>query len=439
MSISRRTKFGAAIAVCALAALGYSGFGGSASADDASLSPDMPVDVQASNPIGNYEDYNLYSWLMFIALNWPVGGNGQADGSITIGQNGDNATVWGTWMEDYQILVADGEVPPAWGTRRALPAVCQNLNAQTTPSHIVRHTSKAGAVVSQSNQAQSGPLIDQNGTYVRYEILFNEVMYDYIMQNKLYTLAGISAISEIDFPEGALATGAQGATELKVSWKVLGKGDDPNRFHVANSYVYDAAADTCAIETLGLVGFHIATKTQSAPQWIWSTFEHLDNAPDEAPDERPYDTSKHYSFFSDACLENPSSCAINQLPALPWDPSVPGQTPVQVVRKIPIDATTATINSTFQSALKAVNPQSVWANYQLVGTQYPQKPGDPTDPQGLPFPHYLANTTMETFIQGEVPTTSSSCIGCHNRATTASKTGKPTDFTYLLSRVTAQN
>lgn len=28
---------------------------------------------------------------------------------------------------------------------------------------------------------------------------------------------------------------------------------------------------------MGLVGFHIVQKTPSAPQWIWSTFEQVDN------------------------------------------------------------------------------------------------------------------------------------------------------------------
>ena len=28
---------------------------------------------------------------------------------------------------------------------------------------------------------------------------------------------------------------------------------------------------------MGLVGLHIAHKTQHAPQWIWSTFEQVDN------------------------------------------------------------------------------------------------------------------------------------------------------------------
>ncbi|WP_283427695.1 hypothetical protein [Shimia sagamensis] len=406
-----------------------------AQTNDVSLAPDMPADVIAGNPIGNYEDYNIYSWLSFVALNWPVGENGQPDVNSIIGQNGDNSTVWETWMEDYQILVEDGEVPPTWQAPRAVPPVCGNTKAQSGPSRTIRHvSSKTGAVVSLTNQADAGPLIDQNGNYVRYEILFNEIMYNYIVQNKLYTLAGLSDISEINFPAGASPFGNEGATEVKASWKILGKGDDPSRFHVATSYVYDQAENTCASEMLGLVGFHIATKTNSAPQWIWSTFEHIDNAPDKGN----LNTNKHYSFYSSGCLDNGSTCKANQLPEMPWNPTQSGQTPVQVVREAQINGTTTRINAHFQGALKAVNPHSVWGNYILVGTQYPQKPSDPTDPQGRPFPPYLANTTMETFLQGEVPTSSSSCIGCHSGAT-ASNSGKPTDFTFILSRVTAKD
>jgi hypothetical protein len=42
----------------------------------------------------------------------------------------------------------------------------------------------------------TGPLIDQNGHYVRYQILVNEPMYDYIVQNGLYSKAGQQAFTQ---------------------------------------------------------------------------------------------------------------------------------------------------------------------------------------------------------------------------------------------------
>ena len=34
-----------------------------------------------------------------------------------------------------------------------------------------------------------------------------------------------------------------------------------------------------------------------------------------------------------------------------------------------------------------------------------------------PAPTYLANSTLETYSQGEIPQASSSCMGCHGNAT----------------------
>ena len=56
----------------------------------------------------------------------------------------------------------------------------------------------------------------------------------------------------------------------------------------------------------------------------------------------------------------------------------------------------------------------------------------PTDPTGNPAPAFLANTTLETYIQGRVPQVSSNCTGCHNNATMTN--GLASDFTYLLQR-----
>lgn len=83
-------------------------------------------------------------------------------------------------------------------------------------------------------------------------------------------------------------------------------------------------------------------------------------------------------------------------------------------------------------ALTAAVPDSVWVNYELVSTQWPTNAGSKTDPTGVPAPSFLANTTLETYIQGQVRQTSSSCMACHNNA--SDTTGTPSDFTYLLQR-----
>ena len=76
-----------------------------------------------------------------------------------------------------------------------------------------------------------------------------------------------------------------------------------------------------------------------------------------------------------------------------------------------------------------MNQKSVWANYQLISTMWPT---DPTQPIGAPAPTFLANTTLETYIQGTVPNVSSSCIHCHSNATMTVPVAS--DFTYILQR-----
>ena len=436
MQISKAGYIAGAAIMVAAAAAGFGLFTESPSAPESTLdgavalSSRVPADVTAENPVGDHSYYDTFSWKSFVSLNWPVRADGRADAQ-TIGANGDNATVWGVWMEDYRILVADGETPPAWGTPPVPPPACQAIGAAET-ARVLYHATKAEGVVSSSVQAQAGPLIDLNASYVRYEIVVNRLMYDYIVANRLYTQAGLKAFGTIDFPARSRAMGAEGATMVKAAWKPLGDGDDPARFHTIDAYV--VSGDQCARMRLGLVGMHISTKTESAPQWIWSTFEHVDNAPDAGADK-----SGHYNFYDPDCLQSGSgeSCTPNALPDTPWDPTRPGQVPVQVVRVTPVDAETAALNAKFQAELKKANPDTVWANYMLIGTQYPQKPTDTTDPTGRPFPPYLANTAIETFMQGDTPMVSSSCIGCHNRAT-ATPAAKPSDFTYILSRVMAK-
>ena len=109
----------------------------------------------------------------------------------------------------------------------------------------------------------------------------------------------------------------------------------------------------------------------------------------------------------------------------------------QITRVTPIDAPTTALNKSWQAALASVNANSPWQYYDLVGTQWPTltstdcNKASATNPAGNPAPQFLANTTLESYTQGNTPSTSSSCIECHKNA--AATTGKFSDFTYMLS------
>ena len=61
-----------------------------------------------------------------------------------------------------------------------------------------------------------------------------------------------------------------------------------------------------------------------------------------------------------------------------------------------------------------------------------------------PAPSFLANSTLETYSQGDIPQASSSCIGCHGNAVSFqpgasdSKAGdvhfNQSDFTFMLEK-----
>ena len=418
--------------------------GSGSSGPSIQMSPTIPADATfgSGSSIGDIqEDFDIFSWNSFISLNWPPGPGGEGDPNKKPGEgpDGDNPTVWEGYQDSSAIFLPGGKTPE-WGKGPAVPEVCRAL--YQPGKKLLWQVGKTPDVLEETTQPfDTGPLVDQNGVYARFQILVNRNMFDYILGNSLYSKAGQQAFGgTVKFPCGG---GQQlGAIMVKSSWKVLGKGDDPSRFHVSKALVYTPAStdppieESCSEQTVGLVGLHIAHKANSAPQWVWSTFEQVDNVPTEAAVKQG-SLAAHYNFFDPACKD----CQVNEPPPRPWIPNQPGQ-PVQVVRMdvLPDFATASAKkhNAVAQGLYKQINPASVWQYYELVSTQWPTDPGpgncdaSATDPFGNPAPQFLANTTLETYVQGSTPNVSSSCIECHGNA--AMTTGKASDFTYLLER-----
>jgi hypothetical protein len=413
------------------------------------LSPVIPGDANFSDLPANptiqqiQHDFDVFSWQSFVALNWPLD-QSQMIGS---GPDGDNPTVWGTYIESYEVFLPDGQTP-SWDSR-SVPPICQPDGANAAKLPVFRMTTKVSdQVLNFSQQAfGTGPLIDQRGEYVRYSINLNQDAFNYILNNNLYSKEGQANFASVNFPIASTPSPSPGASPapatvgsmvLKTAWRILdaSKGDVLSRYHKIDAYVYSPPSGdpptkpSCERKTLGLVGFHVAHKTASAPQWVWSTFEQVDNV--QVGQNAPAGLKP--SFFNPDCKD----CKVNKPPPKPWNPNVT-TTPSQVVRVIPIDDATKQLNSQWQGFLAAVNKNSVWQFYELVSTQWPTNPSpspapSPYDPNptGAPAPQFLANTTIETYIQGKVPNTSSSCIMCHNNATTTN--GKFSDLSYLLER-----
>jgi hypothetical protein len=71
---------------------------------------------------------------------------------------------------------------------------------------------------------------------------------------------------------------------------------------------------TCKLAQVGLVDFHIAAKTFWAPQWIWPTFEQIDNVPGNTAKGEP--PPPDFSFFDPSCTSPPLKQCLEQRPGI---------------------------------------------------------------------------------------------------------------------------
>ncbi len=387
------------------------------------LTPDLPRDLAPSRSDASPEDLrrtaDTFAWESFLALNWPALPDGSPDETQAPGQTGDNSTVWESWPEAAQVFLPAGRTPPPWGAFAPvpLPSVFASV---PSGARVLIHGDKtfdAGASL-----VPQGPLIDQNGRHIRTEIRFNRPVFETLLARELYRRAGQSGADPVSFP-GANPADA-GSIRVQAAWKVLSPAEvAAGRFHSVEARLYTPASGDQAgpgsLETavVGLVGLHIARKTPSAPDWIWFTFEHVDNCPTAG---EPVDRAA-YNFYDKTKPGLPA----NLPPPPPWNPALvePAARRPQIVRQTPIPISTRILNATYQAALRAINPASVWQYYELVGTEHRPRSGAP-----LPAPARFANTTLETYLaaRSDAP----SCLECHAKAETAAQA--PADFSFLL-------
>jgi hypothetical protein len=304
-------------------------------------------------------------------------------------------------------------------------------------------------IIKDANTAQEflqagsfAPLIDQNNSFVRYEMRMNEDEFNAINDAKLWDSR--NQTGDIDMqPVGSNEKKTFGPMEVKGAWRVLTDTDDRTRYHsraveIAWPNPKQKGKYLCKQYTMGLVGLHIAHKSSNAPQWIWSTFEQVDNY-----------SGPHPSFTDPNCAA--SQCPPNVPPDDPpggWsgNPTIKQQPATQVAVEpgtaAMVQPDAAILNAEVRQKLAELG--SVWQYYQLVSTQWPSVPfinGKPAPVlkkgtlinQGAgQFPHLLANSTMETYLMGPDPDfNTSSCMHCHSLAKNANSSGKA-DFSYLL-------
>lgn len=309
-------------------------------------------DIDPTTPVDHTSRATAYAellWQNFLALNFPAevidDGTNPPHPAPVPSDVDDLFTgsalpaVWSVWSDAHQLIPPNGSEPEPFGTERIAPPVCSEAGTLPVPTYEL--------IADEYVQAdQMGPVVDKQGQYVRFAITFNENMHDYVVDNRLYNLEGQAAFSdagnEVDWPRGVYAPSNPGSLPgsifVKATFKILTAADNPDKFYKVNGFVYNAQGgafgdqptvqEYCqANVTMGLVSFHITRRTNSAPQWLWATFEHIDNAPTYQQVINGSGTGLWTFFDGSSCppVNGAPSCAFNVQPPQPWNPEAPGR------------------------------------------------------------------------------------------------------------------
>jgi hypothetical protein len=412
-----------------------------AAAGSADLAPIVSPDRMNDAPTNSREALANFAWRAFIALNWPslsdASERGEPDRSEALADSGRR--VWETFKSDYELFQVDkdgGRAAPApWasygGRNPCGPGVDNRRKAIASFAPFADFNQPSFAVGEPAN-----PLVTQNGAYTRYEIHFNEPEFT------AFAASGWSR--GLNLPDaGHPARFPVGSIAVKAAWRPLTGADPPSartRAYVERAEIVDVAKTlaaghvVCSANDVALVGLHIAIKTADRPQWIWSTFEQVDNVPPagegEAREPDARDAGVPYSYFDPSKPKRlwPPFGAAGTLPVDWTNPPKLDATPMQVVRRHPIDRSIMAVNRAYWNASGVKG--TVWARYMLVAVQWPtsREPPAPSNDGGY-FPggppgagardesykstaapeENLINTAMETYLQDRP----SSCMACH--------------------------
>lgn len=399
----------------------------------------------------------------FMALNWPVALD--ANGTAEIGQpdmtaprTGDWTPVWSTWKSTNQIFRGSSAPVPWDESGGDVPAACAELDLDAERGKIAWGKDvpmgTGPRLLDEYVNPEGHPLLDADGVPVRFDVIFNRQAHEYVTDNMLWDARALEQYlaqhDRLDMPVGTWATDAdspsrRGAIVLKTAWKVLSDRDKPASFHKEWAYIWPVIENgkrthDCQLKPVGLIGMHIAYKTEQMPDWGWATFEHTDIAPTwaevGATSAGIFASGKDTPDWMFYRNNQPGAAGVNK-PAK----TALANTPSRIVKSYPpgyyfgpvgpdglssepcgpANQDFHCINDSMQQFFKG----SVFANYILIGTQW-RDYGSGND--GELIPEILGNATMESYTQA-----TSSCIGCHSYAAPKDPGGQKRIYDFIFS------
>lgn len=429
----------------------------------------------------NQSGMNCFAWQLFIAMNWPVSEDwpgtpasaGEPDRTAGLDQWGVPAKsgtpsmrprLWMSYKNASDVFRKGARKPSPWGVSASPPASCKGsgreprLPVLEAVSKLAPHDSNK-MLPDNVREAAGGWLTDQKGNLVYFERRMGKAEFDYIVGNRLYDADQQAVVanntdgkhpSGLSLPVGQYperGSGPQsqselGAIELKAAWRVLSGQTGHSRYLTRRAWLVNPETGDCREELVGLVGLHIIQKTGTFPDFVWTTFEHVDNVPQGDQAGVPSDG---YSFNNPDCQGD--TCKPNQ-PRIECDASgdckhlYPLDEPVQVTRVNETPTDIRALNRAVQQKVaSATGGNSVFQYYKLVNVLWDQAalpPGNEPGPgAGVPISYGsfksagqkpVANTTMETYVQSQ------QCTDCHASATIAGNDALAADFSFLFGK-----
>jgi hypothetical protein len=316
----------------------------------------------------------------------------------------------------------------------------------------------------EQGQADGSVLQAQTGSLVYFATMVNDV-YAYFLtgvKDGAITPGTSFPTSSADLAQITSFASGHGVTfpdpnalaiEVKSAWVEASTVPNPTGYItiVATIPTYDTTSPTTWPQngqktvTLALVGMHVVGSTAGHPEMIWATFEHFANAP---RDTYQYvntsgttvtvnqNTAANWLFCTTGCT-SPFNAAHMQFTSPDIVAVTPNTiSPSNTIRRRafgggfdqtpnPLDPTTAASNTEIISLNNSVAGMMVSGdvrnNYIMTGATWTAGGAAPTCPFAGNLScdevgtSVLANTTMETYVQGPDNTqaTGMNCLDCH--------------------------
>ena len=429
-------------------------------------SPPQAVYANDTAQAGLFEDF---AWKAFVALNWPAviptnatdppNARGYPDyaSHFALGQP-DTLPVWGAWKEKRELFSLNASTPLPWNSEveyfldfppcsnedalaisqmrfprlfaQAGKGLFNSLDESVqVPSEAMVPAQVAGAAV--EPRLWRGSRADNNT--ILYEVKLGWDYYSYVDTNKLYvdTIKNQRAANSgnfsqnappgISFPKRGDATRYSasrceqfnrpaangslpanpcptGTIQTKSAWVLLGANDRLSDYHWTEAQYYrdlgpiPGGQRICtAYGKFGLLGFHIIQKTHDQGHYVYATWERTAN------DNTTFVYSNYFAGNQTAPGKG--------IPAGFYPSAQDSPNAITVKRMHPVFPGTSKVTAAYHDAIRAVNPNSPWLNYRLIGVQFLPVQGDSRgepfatgsdDPTNIGQPYYLANLVIET-------------------------------------------